>query len=251
MLRFLAERRGRLEADEGEDREHHPLEDAAPVTGRVRRVERLHVQLAPLREEDPDRERCEDGDLERAEQHARSGRDAHVSVGEQEDERRHDQHPHDPLAAPVPADARVEDVVHRPAELEVEERRDERLEPDEEPRGEEPGPRPERAGGVGVEAAGARQVLRELPDRGRGAEARDQREADRERQRLPRVRHGDVDRVRDGGRGGHVRDRLEQHLRQPDRVLAQMLEAYVLLPPSRPPSSGKGRFDQMFGGVCN
>ena len=35
-LRLLAERRGRLEADEGEDREDHPLEDAAPVAGGVR-----------------------------------------------------------------------------------------------------------------------------------------------------------------------------------------------------------------------
>src|SRR4029453_16529052 len=43
--------------------------------------------------------------------------------------------------------------------------------------------------------------------------------------RLLRVRHGDVDRVRDGGGGRHVRDRLEQHLRQADRVLAQTVEA--------------------------
>ena len=61
--------------------------------------------------------------------------------------------------------------------------------------------------------------------------------ADRQRQRLPRVRDRDVDRVRDGRCRGHVRDRLEQDLRQADRVLAQMVEASAvrrLRPPSRP-----------------
>ena len=87
-----------------------------------------------------------------------------------------------------------------------------------------PGPRPERPRGVGVHAARRREQLRELPDRGRGADARDQREADRQRQRLLRVRHRDEDRVRDGGGGRHVRDRLEQHLPEPDRVLAQVVE---------------------------
>ena len=37
--------------------------------------------------------------------------------------------------------------------------------------------------------------------------------------------HRDVDRVRDRGRRRHVRDRLEQDLRQADRVLAQVVEA--------------------------
>src|SRR5256885_12873595 len=53
--------------------------------------------------------------------------------------------PDPPLPAVVPADARVEHVAHRPPELEVEKRRDERLEADEEPRDEQSRPRPERA----------------------------------------------------------------------------------------------------------
>jgi hypothetical protein len=163
--------------------------------------------------------------ISNAPDHARGRRDPDVAVGEQEDDHGHERDPDPPLAVVVPADLALEDLVHRPAELEVEERRDERLEEDEQPRDEEAGARAEAPRGVGVHAAGRRIELGELADRRRRADARDQREADRQRQRLLRVRHRDEDRVRDSGRRRHVRDGLEQHLRQPDRVLAQMVEA--------------------------
>jgi hypothetical protein len=124
----------------------------------------------------------------------------------------------------VPARLAPHHLPHRPAELEVEERRDERLEEDEEPGDDEARGRAERARGVGVEAAGRRLQAGELADRDRRAEAGDQREQDGERERLLRERHRDVDRVRDGGARRHVRDRLEENLRQADRVLAQVVE---------------------------
>ena len=245
ILRLLAERRGRLEADEREDGEHHPLEDAAPVADRVVRVERLQVQVAGVREEHPQREPAEDGDLERAEDHAGRRRETDVAVGQQQDEEGHQGEPDPPLAGVVPADLGLEHVRHRPAELEVEERRHERLEADEEPRDQEARAWAEAAGDIGVQPARARDELGELPDRRRGAEAGDEREADRQRQRLLRVGHGDVDRVRDGRRGRHVRDRLEQDLPQPDRVLPQMVEATRSVGGHRfhrePPSVGSER----------
>src|SRR5438067_1915798 len=81
------------ERDEGEDREHHPLKDPAPVAGRVVRVERLDVQVARVREEHPERERAEDRDLEGAEDHTRGRGEADVAVREQEHDRRHQQDP--------------------------------------------------------------------------------------------------------------------------------------------------------------
>src|SRR5579884_1200499 len=103
MLRLLAERRGGFEADEGEDREHHPAEDTAPTTEGVVRLERLDVELARVREQHPERERGEDGDLERAENHAGRGGEADVAIGEQEDDDRHQRHPDPPLPGVVPA----------------------------------------------------------------------------------------------------------------------------------------------------
>src|SRR4051794_26486633 len=64
MPGLLAQRCGGLEADERKNREHHPLEDAAPVAHGVARVERLRVQVAGIGDHHPDRERAEDGDLE-------------------------------------------------------------------------------------------------------------------------------------------------------------------------------------------
>ena len=225
ILRLLTQRRGRLEPDEGEDREHHPLEDAAPVADRVVRVEGLGVQVARIRDEHPDRQAAEDRYLERAEDHAGGGREANVAVGERQDEDRHQNEPDPPLPAVVPAHLGLEDVRHRPAELEIEERGDKRLEADEEPRDQEAGAGAEAAGDVGVHSARRREELRKLSNRRRGADTGDQRQPDRQRQGLPRVRHGDVDRVRNRGRRGHVRDRLEQDLPEPDRVLSQMVEA--------------------------
>src|SRR3954451_8906603 len=184
LLRLLAERRRSLEPDEGEDREHHPLEDAAPLVGGVMWVEGLEVQPARIREDHPEGEGAEDRDLERSQDDAGRGRDADVAIREQEDEHRHDHDPDPPLAGVVPADLVLEDVAHGPAELEVEEWGDERLEEDEEPRDEEAGPRPERARGVRVHPACGREALGELPDRGRGADTCDQRKPDRQRQRL-------------------------------------------------------------------
>jgi hypothetical protein len=221
MFGLLAQRRSRLEPDEGEDREHHPLEDAAPVADGVIRVEGLGVEVAGVRDEQPDRKASEDRDLERTEDHSGGRREPDVAVGEREDEGGHQHEPDPPLPRVVPAGLGLEDVGHRPAELQVEERRHERLEADEEPRDQEPGTRAEAASHVRVHAARRWEELRELSDRGRRTDAGDQREADGQRQGLPRVRYGDVDRVRDGCGGRHVRDRLEQNLRQADRVLAR------------------------------
>ena len=72
VLRLFAQRRRSLEADEGKDREDHALADAGERSlRRVVRVERLQRQVARVREQDPDRERGEDADLEDAEDHAR------------------------------------------------------------------------------------------------------------------------------------------------------------------------------------
>ncbi len=137
VLRLLAERRGRFEPDEREDREHHPLEDPAPVVDRVMRIEGLGVEVAGVRDQHPDGQAAEDRDLERAEDHAGRRRESDVPVGERQDEDSHQQEPDPPLAAVVPAHLALEDIRHRPAELEVEKRRHERLEADEEPRDQE------------------------------------------------------------------------------------------------------------------
>ena len=188
------------------------------------RVKRLQVHVARVGDQHPDREPGEDRDLERAEDHARSRGDADVAVGEQEDDHRHQQRPDPPLPGVVPARLVGHDLGHRPAELEVEEGCDERLEQDEQPRDVEAGPGAERARRVGIQPAGGRLELRQLPDRIGRAQAGDERQQHRERERLLRRRDGDVDRVRNGRRRGHMRDRLEEHLREPDRVHPQAIE---------------------------
>jgi len=188
------------------------------------RVERLQVQVAGVRQDHPERERSEDSDLEGAKDDTGRRRDADVAVRQQVDDRGHNEHPDPPLARVVPAGLARHHLAHRPAELEVEERRDEWLEEDEEPGDVEPGPRAERARRIGVEAACRWFELRQLTDRDRRTKAGDQSKQNGERQRLFRRRHRDVDRVGDGRSWCHVGDRLEQHLRQSNRVQAQPIE---------------------------
>jgi hypothetical protein len=130
-------------------------------------------------------QRAEDGNLERAEQDACGGRQADVAVRQEEHDHRHQRDPDPPLAGVVPARLAPHHLAHRPAELEVEERSDERLEQNEQPGDDEPRPRAERTSGVCVETARGRLEARELADRRGGAEAGDEREQHRQRQRLP------------------------------------------------------------------
>jgi hypothetical protein len=147
-----------------------------------------------------------------------------VEMRQQVDDRGHHEHPDPPLTRVVPAGLARHHLAHRPAELEVEEGRDQWLEEDEEPRDVESRPRAERTGRVRVETAGRRFELRELADRDSGAEASDQREQHRERECLLRGRNRDVDRVGDSRSRCHMGDRLKQHLWQPNRVDSQTVE---------------------------
>jgi len=153
VLRFLTERCSGLEADEGEDREDHATEDAVPAADRMVRVERLQVEVACIRDQHPHGKCTEDRNLEGAEDDPGRRRDPDVAIGEQEDDHGHQERPDDPLAGPVPAGLARHHFAHRPAELEVEKRCNERLEEDEEPCDVEARPRAERAGRICVQAA--------------------------------------------------------------------------------------------------
>ena len=123
-----------------------PLKIAGEVARRVgftfSGLNACEVQLVGVRDEHPDRQRAEDRDLERAEDDARLGREANVAVGEEEDDRRGDEHPRPP--ADVPADLVLHHVLGRPGEDQEEQRRHERLEEEERPAGQEADVRPER-----------------------------------------------------------------------------------------------------------
>jgi hypothetical protein len=162
--------------------------------------------------------------IEDAEQDADVGGQAHVAVGEEEDDRCGDQDPDPPLACPVPAHVRSHDVGRGPGEDQEEERRDGRLEENEDPPDHEPDGGAERAAHVGVEPAGRRHLLGQLANRVRDEQAGDEGDEDGKRQRGPRELDRYEDRERDRRTGSHVRDRLEEGLRQADRVLAQVVE---------------------------
>ena len=129
-----------------------------------------------------------------------------------------------PRPADVPPDLVLDDVIGRPREDEEEERGDERCEEHEAPPREETRVRPERGAHVRVEAARRRHLLRELADRARHERAGDRGEEHGERKRLPGERHRNEEREGHRRRGRHVRDRLEERLREPDRMLAQVVE---------------------------
>ena len=225
---LLAQRRRRLEADEGQDGEHHPLEDAVVrACGRMRRVERLEGEIARIGDQHPRGEGDKDADLEDAEHHAGLGREADVAVGQEEDNRRRDDDPDPPLPRVVPAEpvlVRADDIRGRPGEDEKEQRRDEWLEEEERPADHEPGPGAERACDVRVQASRRGNLLRHLANRAGDEDARDEGKEDRQWQRRSRELHREENRERDRGSGSHVRDRLEQDLRQPNRALPQMVE---------------------------
>jgi hypothetical protein len=190
----------------------------------VGRVEDLERVVAEVREDHPHRQGGEDGDLEDAEDDAGPRREPYVPICEEEDDCRSEEDPDPPLAGVVPAPFVLDDVHRRPGEDQEQQRCNERLEKEEGPADHEAGVRPERTRDVGIEAACRGDLLRQLADRARDEDARDEREEDRQGQDGPRELHRYEDREGDCRTWSHMRDRLEQSLREPDRVLPQVIE---------------------------
>src|SRR5215217_7855167 len=220
---FFSEWSRRLEPDESEDGEDHPLEDPRPGTfERVRGVEDLQGILATGCEDHVQPECQKRYYLEDPERDACVGREPDAPVCQVENEYRGHKHPHPP--GDVYAESVLEGVSSGRGEDEVEERGNERFGKEKCPPDQEADLGPEGAARVGVEPSGRGHLLGELAH-GVGYEKRN-REGEDDRERQDRSRKAESDQKGEGHRrgGSHVSDRLEQHLRKPDGMLPQMVE---------------------------
>src|SRR5215212_5447980 len=233
---FFSKRGRRLEADEGEDGEDHPLEDPRPCAlKRVRGVEDLQGILAAGCEDHVQPEGQKRYYLEDTEGDACVGREPDAPVGQVENEYCGHNHPHPPRD--VYAEPVLGGVRSGCGEDQVEERGDERFGQEKCPPNREAEPRCESSARVRVEPSGGGHLLGELAY-GVGYEERN-REGEDDRKRQDRPRKAEPDQQGEGNRssGSHVRDRLEQHLRKRDGMLPQVVESLLclhLLPPHSP-----------------
>ena len=154
-------------------------------------------------------------------------RQAHVEVRQAEDHERRQPAPEPPARRARPPALRLHRRVDEPAVQDEQERRQEDREADVEPADEEADDRRDPARGEDVEAAGRGDELAHLADRDRAERARDQRDQRRQRQRGAGEADADADRERGRGRRGHVGDRLEDDVDQPDRVRIAVLDLPV------------------------
>jgi hypothetical protein len=121
-----------------------------------------------------------------------------------------------PPGVVAPAELGLQGAGHHVAQDQEQQRRDQRLDKGVAPADQESDGRVQAAGGVGVEAAGRRQLLGELPDGDGHQQAADQREHHRQGQRAGGEVGADDDREGHGGRRRHVGDGLEQDFPQAD-----------------------------------
>src|SRR5829696_2500777 len=220
---FFSKRSCRLEADEGEDGEDHPFEHPRPgAFQRVRGIEDLQGILATGCEDHVQPECQKRYYLEDTERDACVGGEPDAPVGQVENEYRGHYHPYPP--GDVYAESVLEGVSSGRGEDEVEERRDERFGQEKCPPDQETDLCPEGAAGVGVEPSGGGHLLGELAHGVSYQKRNREREDDRERQ--DRSRKAEPDQQGKGYRssGSHMRDRLEQHLREADGMLPQVVE---------------------------
>ena len=159
-------------------------------------------------EEAGDRQGDDDRHLEQAEDDERPHRQLDPAVGNDRDQA---------CAADDPGPPRNVDAVlglerrvqHRPEIREHEARQDRRVERVH-PRGEEAGARAERAGRVGVVAAGGREPFRELGGGEREHERDPERGDERQRDGGAREEHEELEREQERDRGREMRRGLEE-----------------------------------------
>ena len=210
-LRLLAERRRRLEADERQQAEDHPLEGRshAIVAGQE------HAQRVLVRVHDEQRrDQQEDHDLDDAEDDARPRRDPDAPIDEPpDDEPAQDRQP-EPGVFEVDAEVGRQEDRAVEAEPSEEERHHQGLGQREAPRDEPAEERSEPVADVGEHPSGGWQVLRELGHGVRREQHGDHREEHGQRRDPAGERRGRADRQCRRHSGRHVGDRLEQHLGQ-------------------------------------
>jgi hypothetical protein len=164
----------------------------------------------------PDGQGDEHEDLEQAEQRAGPGADLDAAVVQGGDQDRADDHEDDPGGGERPAPLAVGDRAEQVPEQHHGDRSEQRLDQRVPPADEEAERGVDGFGGIGVDAAGARQVLGQLADRGRDQQARDQGEQHGQRQRAAGIGSTSRDRQRDRARRRHGSNRLEQNFPQAD-----------------------------------
>ena len=229
VARLLADRGGGLEADEEEDPEEHPAEDAParqveePRLAGVEDAQRDPVG-ASLRD-DHDREDQHRHERDRGEREHRADRDADADVVEGEHDRERDQPP-DPPGRAVVGDVGVPEALGEVADAEVDPAAaEEEGAEEEDPGREDADPRVRAVGQVLVDGAGAGEAARVERDDVADREHAEARQQDRERGVPP-------------GAGDGVRDQAEQQRRRehrPDRErLGDGVERREVSFPERP-----------------